>query len=92
MSTNVNPPPGLRIPKQFLEAPDTRSFFEQQREIIFQLWNRTGGSSDSVAATEEGLTSTGSRYLFSKQAETLKDIYQSNCGLDSQADSGPLHE
>jgi len=61
MSVKVNPPPALRIPDQFFNDPDTRSFFEQQREILFQLWNRTGGSSDAIASTEEGLTSSGSR-------------------------------
>jgi len=61
MSVNVNPPPALRIPDQFFNDPDTRTFFEQQREILFQLWNRTGGSSDSIASTEEELTSAGSR-------------------------------
>ena len=61
MSVKVNPPPALRIPEQFFNDPDMRAFFEQQREILFQLWNRTGGSSDSIASTEEGLTSAGSR-------------------------------
>lgn len=61
MSVIVNPPPQLRIPQKFLEDPEIRSFFEKQQTIIFQLWNRTGGSSDSIASTEEGLTSIGSR-------------------------------
>jgi len=61
MSTKVNPPPALRIPDQFFTDPDTRAFFEQQREILFQLWNRTGGSEDSVSSTEEELTSSNSR-------------------------------
>jgi hypothetical protein len=61
MTVNVNPPPQLRIPDKFFNDPEIRSFYEQQQRIIFQLWIRTGGSSDSVASTEEELTSTGSR-------------------------------
>lgn len=61
MVVKVNPPPALKIPKQFFNDPELRTFFEQQRVILFQLWNRTGGPSDSVSATEEALTSTGSR-------------------------------
>jgi hypothetical protein len=61
MSVKVNPPPQLRIPVKFFSDPEIRSFFEQQQQIIFQLWNRTGGNSDLVSSTEEGLTSTGSR-------------------------------
>ena len=61
MSVDVNPPPQLRIPEQFLKDPEIRDFFERQQKILFQLWNRTGGSSDAISDTEEGLTSTGSR-------------------------------
>ncbi len=61
MSVNVNPPPQLRIPDKFFEDPEIRTFFEQQQQILFQLWNRTGGKSDSISASEEELTSTGSR-------------------------------
>jgi len=61
MSVNVNPPPALRIPAKFFKDPELRTFFEQNRTILFQLWNRTGGSSDAVSSTEEALTSTGSR-------------------------------
>jgi len=61
MSINVNPPPQIRIPKKFFEDKELREFFEQYQKILFQLWNRTGGSSDSVASTEEELTSAGSR-------------------------------
>jgi len=52
MSVKVNPPPALRIPVQFFSDPDTRAFFEQQREILFQLWNRTGGPRDAVAGKQ----------------------------------------
>jgi len=52
MSTSVNPPPQLRIPEKFFNDPETRSFFEQQRLILFQLWQRTGGAFDSVSGKQ----------------------------------------
>lgn len=48
MSVNVNPPPQLKIPEKFFNDPEVRAFFEQQRTILFQLWNRTGGTVDGV--------------------------------------------
>jgi hypothetical protein len=48
MSVQVNPPPILKIPSRFLNDPEVRAFFEQQRQILFQLWNRTGGGTDNV--------------------------------------------
>ncbi len=61
MSVNVNPPPQLRIPNKFFNNPETRVFFERQQQILFQLWNRTGGSEDFIDASEQALTSTSSR-------------------------------
>lgn len=52
MSVNVNPPPGLKIPKAFLEDKEIRSYFERQNTILFQLWARTGGSTDIVAGKQ----------------------------------------
>ena len=46
--TSVNPPPQLRIPDKFNSDPEIRSYFEQQNQIIFQLYQRTGGNTDSV--------------------------------------------
>lgn len=61
MTVKVNPPPQVRIPDEFFNDPVKRDFFEQWGTILFQLWNRTGGASDSISSTEEGLTSAGSR-------------------------------
>jgi len=47
--TIVNPPPQLKIPRKFLADPELRSYSEQQRQIMFQLWQRTGGGTDIVA-------------------------------------------
>jgi len=52
MSTLVNPPPQLRIPDKFFNDPDIRSYFERQNTILFQLWQRTGGSFDAVAGKQ----------------------------------------
>ncbi len=49
--TLVNPPPQTRIPKEFLEKPELRTFFEQNRQILFQLWQRTGGGTDDIEAS-----------------------------------------
>lgn len=49
MSVNVNPPPRLRIPKQFLTDPLTAEYFRQMEVILFQLYNRTGGVNDNLA-------------------------------------------
>ncbi len=46
--TDVDPPPQLRIPDVFFKEPEIRAYFEQQRTILFQLWNRTGGANDDV--------------------------------------------
>ena len=49
MATNVNPPPFLRVPTQFLGNRELRAFFEQQNTILFQLWQRTGGDTDDLS-------------------------------------------
>jgi len=53
MSVKVNPPPQIRIPDKFFSDPEIRNFFEQQQQILFQLWNRTGGSTDLISALEQ---------------------------------------
>jgi hypothetical protein len=49
MSNPVNPPPQLRIPRQFLGDRETLEFFDQQRTILFQLWSKLGGDKDPFA-------------------------------------------
>jgi hypothetical protein len=49
MSTPVNPPPQLRIPDEFASNREQFAFFRQINTILFQLWNRTGGSSDEIS-------------------------------------------
>lgn len=53
MAIAVNPPPQLRMPKQFFDNPDLRGYFERQETILFQLYNRTGGNNDLVNSLEQ---------------------------------------
>ena len=56
MSRQVNPPPQLQIPNQFRGDREAVAFFDQQRTILFQLWQRTGGSTDAIDTAEsEGI-------------------------------------
>ncbi len=48
MTNHVNPPPGLRIPKAFLNDPETREYINQLNTIIFQLYRKTGGVNDPI--------------------------------------------
>jgi hypothetical protein len=52
MSVKVNPPPEVKIPDKFFNDPDLRTFFEQLKTILFQMWQRTGGPVDSVAGKQ----------------------------------------
>lgn len=61
MANPVNPPPQLRIPNQFLGDKEASSFFQQINVILFQLWQRSGGSKDLISDSEQALTSTSSR-------------------------------
>ena len=57
MSRQVNPPPQLQIPTQFRGDREAVAFFDQQRTILFQLWQRTGGSTDIIDPSEsEGIS------------------------------------
>jgi len=52
-TVKVNPPPNLRIPKEFAAKNDQRSFFEQIITILFQLRQRTGGNVDIIGEASE---------------------------------------
>lgn len=49
MANPVNPPPQLRMPDRFLGDRQAVAFFDQQRVILFQLWQKLGGNSDPLA-------------------------------------------
>ena len=61
MAIKVNPPPGLRIPQEFFKDGETREYFSQLNTIIFQLYNRTGGTDDSIDDSQQNITSSSSR-------------------------------
>ena len=42
----VNPPPSHRLPQSFLNDRDTQSYIRYLENVVFQLWERTGGSED----------------------------------------------
>ena len=52
MAVSINPPPQLRIPKQFFDNREMRDYFEQKDIIIFQMWQRMGGNFDLIAANQ----------------------------------------
>lgn len=52
MANNVNPPPRLRIPKAFQGDPEVREYLRQVDTILFQLWRKTGGTSDPISDLE----------------------------------------
>jgi len=61
MAVSVNPPPQRRIPKAFLKDKEVRKFFEQSLQFDFQIWNRTGGSTDIIEDTQQNVTASSSR-------------------------------
>lgn len=61
MSVNVNPPPQLRTPKQFLTDKPTEAYFRQIETILFQLRQRTGGNNDDIDDSKQNITSSSSR-------------------------------
>jgi hypothetical protein len=48
MANQVNPPPFLRIPTDFIQDREKRAFFEQYNTILLQLYNKLGGNSDPI--------------------------------------------
>jgi hypothetical protein len=60
MANLVNPPPFLKIPKAFLQDREVRAFIEQQNTIIFQLYQKLGGSNDPISDLSNFSTSGNS--------------------------------
>lgn len=48
MSTDVNPPLNLRIPRKLTGDVESDAFFRNLITILFQLWERSGGGDDLV--------------------------------------------
>jgi hypothetical protein len=84
MAVNVNPPPFLRLPPEFLKDRQTRAFIEQQNIIIFQLWNRLGGSNDIVSDLEVFISSSESLTQWAqKNIEGLPEFTVDTTGFTS---------
>ena len=56
----VNPPPQLKIPKQFLKDKEVRDYLQQRDWIQFQMWKRIGGSEDIVSQANQFITTNQS--------------------------------
>ena len=67
MSRPVNPPPQLQIPKMFRGDREAVAFFDQQRTILRQLYDRTGGATDSVADLDSSGTGVFNSYAQQNQ-------------------------
>jgi hypothetical protein len=83
MANPVNPPPQLRIPKQFLQDRETLAFFDQQRTILFQLWSKLGGNSDPLADlknSNEQVFSAYTQYL-NKRLDGLPEFTMDTTGF-----------
>lgn len=48
MTVQVNPPPRPKLPRSFIEDREIRAWSEQLQQIVFQLYNRTGGNVDNL--------------------------------------------
>ena len=52
MSVKASSPKQSRIPEFFFGDPIVRKYVEYQRDVLFEIWTRTGGGSDRVAANK----------------------------------------
>lgn len=49
---DVNQPPPLKLPQAFYTDSEIRAYMQQVGQILWQLWRRTGGSSDGISSTQ----------------------------------------
>lgn len=49
---DVNQPPPLKLPQAFYTDAEVRAYMQQVGQILWQLWRRTGGSSDGISSTQ----------------------------------------
>ncbi len=59
--SRVNPPPFLKMPREFSNDKDKRSYFEKLEFNFFQVWKRTGGGEDAIALADEYRPQSSSR-------------------------------
>ena len=61
MGINVNPPPSMKIPRQWQSRPEIVGYYKSFDRMMLQLWERTGGPEDLVDNTIQAITSSSSR-------------------------------
>ena len=83
MANPVNPPPQLRIPKQFMQDRETLAFFDQQRTILFQLWSKLGGNTDPLAELKNSNEQVFSAYTqqVNKRLDGLPEFTMDTTGF-----------
>jgi hypothetical protein len=87
MANPVNPPPQLRIPRQFMQDRETLAFFDQQRTILFQLWSKLGGNTDPLAElknSNEQVFSAYTQYL-NKRLDGLPNFTVDTTGFTADS-------
>ena len=77
---NVNPPPILKRPRDFIGDPEKNPYFRDIETILFQLWNRTGGDDDKIEDTQNQI-SNGNTSL------TLSALKELGSGVDFTIDT-----
>lgn len=87
MTSNVNPPPQVRIPEAFLKDRETFAYFKQINQILFQLWVKTGGSEDPLteADEEQGLSVGHVSGRVASLDDRLTELEESNAGTELNA-------
>ncbi len=50
MSVKASSPKQSRIPDKFINDPVVRDYIQYQRQVLYEIWTRTGGGSDRVSA------------------------------------------
>lgn len=85
MSNRVNPPPHIKMPKQWQDVKEIRDYLNSRDFIQFQLWKRLGGGDDIIAGLQSSENPEDSmlRGMISSLRDDLEQIE------DAPIDSAP---
>ncbi len=61
MAVSVNPPPQLKMPTVILKDPQWLAYERQRDIILFQMWQRMGGTTDIIEESQQDITGSSSR-------------------------------
>lgn len=86
---DVNQPPPLKMPQAFFTDAEVRAYMQQIGQILWQLWRRTGGSTDAVSSTQNRDLYDSTGYI-AALADTEKRI--TGVSLETMADARAFHE